>query len=82
MYPSMHWAGGCVSQHALGRGVSTGGFLPRGVSVQVGVCLYRGNVCPGGVAESACWDTHSPTSVNRITDACENIALPQLRCGR
>ena len=23
-----------------------------------------------------------PTPVNRITDACENIALPQLRCGR
>ena len=23
-----------------------------------------------------------PRPVNRITDACENITLPQLRCGR
>ena len=25
---------------------------------------------------------HPPSPVNRITDACENITLPQLRCGR
>ena len=53
----MHWAAGCVSQHALGRGVSAQG----GLSVQGGVCpgcLSRG--CQpggGGVCPSACWDT-------------------------
>ena len=26
------------------------------------------------------WKKHPP--LNRITDACENITLPQLRCGR
>ena len=26
--------------------------------------------------------TRDAPSVNRITDACENITLPQLRCGR
>ena len=37
MYPSMHWAGVCVSQHALGRGCFSqhalgGGGSPREVS--------------------------------------------------
>ena len=41
---------GYVSQHALGRGC-----LPRGMSVQ------------GGVCPSACWDT-PPSPVNRMTD--------------
>ena len=52
VYPSMHWAGGYVSQHALGRGClprevsSQGGCLPReGVCPEVGVC--PGGVCPG-----------------------------------
>ena len=62
VYPSMHWAGGCVSQHALGKGVCIpactgqgsvcpGGCLPRGVSAQGGVCpggcLPIGGVCLG-----------------------------------
>ena len=25
---------------------------------------------------------HPPPPVDRITDACENMTLPQLRCGR
>ena len=55
VYPSMHWAGGCIP--ACTR--------------QKGVCL--GGVCPG-------WcDRHPP--VNRMTDRCKNITLPQLRCG-
>ena len=32
------------------------------------------HACPLGHAR--------PLSVDRITDACENITLPQLRCGR
>ena len=58
VYPSMYWAGMCVSQHALGRGVSAQGVsaqgecLPKGVSAW-GVCLPRGRgVCPGGVYPS------------------------------
>ena len=62
VYPSMHWAEGCVSQHALERGVSarggglsahggrgclSSGCLPRGVSVQLGVC-------PDGVSAWGC----------------------------
>ena len=56
---------GCVSQLALGRGVSA-----QGVSAQGGVYW--------GLPESVC-HTHPP--VNRMTDACENITFPQLRCG-
>ena len=37
MYPRMQWGRGCVSQHAMGQGVSA----------QEGVCL--GCVFPGGV---------------------------------
>ena len=60
----------CVSQHELGRGC----LLRRGVSAR------EGGVCPGRSLPSVCWDTCLP--VNRMTDACENITLPQLRCGR
>ena len=31
---------------------------------------------------NACWDTTPSPFMNRITDDCENITLPQLRCGR
>ena len=44
-----------------------GGGLPRG-------CL------PGGV--SAGGEVSARPPVNRITDRCQNITLPQLRCGR
>ena len=44
--------------------MSARGVSAKGVSVMEG-CL-----------PSACWDT--PTPMNRITDACENITLPQL----
>ena len=64
--PSMHCAGVC---------------LARGVSSLGGVCLARGGclLCQGG-GIPACTEADPP--VNRITDACENITLPQLRCGR
>ena len=55
-YPSMHCMAGCVSQHALGRGVSAWGvsaqgvfawgYLPRGWLPWGGVCLWSG----GGVS--------------------------------
>ena len=64
--PSMHCAGG---------GVCLGG-----------VSALRG-VPASGAGEGcipACngADNPPPPTVNRITDTCKNIALPQLRCGR
>ena len=98
VYPSMHWAGGCIPactgqgvcipactgrgggvyQHALGRRVSIlacpGGCLPRGVSAKVGVSA-------GGVAAPPeTIGRHLP--MDRMTDRCKNVTLPQLRCGR
>ena len=43
------------------------------VSARGGVC-YRGGLLQGG--------SEVTPPVNRITDACKNITLPQLRCGR
>ena len=39
-----------------------------------------GQRTPSHVTYGACWDRDPP--VNRITDACKNITLPQLCCGR
>ena len=42
-----------------------------------------GVVCPGGVFPvRAGIHAPAPPPVNRITDAYENITLPQLRCAR
>ena len=69
-----------------------GGVVPGPMGVGVsgpGGCTWSGGVpgpggCLtwswGGVSQHALRQTHPP--VNRITDACENITLPQLRCGR
>ena len=81
--------GGCLPgmgvsvQERLPRGVSASGVSARGVSAR--------GVCPGGCLAEGCLpqcmlgytppETHTPL-VNRITDACENITFPQLRCGR
>ena len=55
------------------RGCLPGGVCPGDVFAQGGVCLEE--VClPGGVS--------ARHPLNRITDACENITLSQLRCGR
>ena len=57
------------SDHLLG-GLLSGGSAQEGcLSARRGVCLL------GGVCQ-----THPP--VNRMTDRCKNITLPQLRCGR
>ena len=57
------------------RTVRSSGAVEGGVSQHA----LGGGVCPGGCLPSACWDT---PPVDRMTDACKNITLPQLRCGR
>ena len=69
-----------------GRGVSAqgegcvcpgGGMSAQGVvSAGEGGCLPRGVYLPRGCLAD------TPHPVNRMTDRCKNITLPQLRCGR
>ena len=68
VYPSMHWAGGCIPACHAGGGVCTG----RGICTE-GRCLPRGCVAdtPPGPEAS--------TPLDRMTDACKNSTLPQLR---
>ena len=70
VYPSMHWVGGCVSQHALDRGVC--------------VCPsmhWAGGVCPGGCLPQCMLGYTHPLWTEWLTDACENITLLQLADG-
>ena len=62
---------GCLPK----RGVCLRGVSAWGVSAWGGICL--GVVCPGGgcLPRRVCLQ-------DRMTDACENIILPKLRCGR
>ena len=78
-YPSMHWAGGFVSQHALDRGVFAGEYLP-------------GSVCPGGCLPGGCLPLVPRGCVSQHamgqtppcgqTDTCENITFANFVCGR
>ena len=71
MYPSMHWAGGCLP------GVSAGGSVCWGSVCWWGVCLGvsaqgvlpRGCL-PGGVYRGV--SATPPAPLNRMTDDCEN----------
>ena len=78
------WSGGgvCLVQGVcLVRGCLVwGGVWSGGVPAPGGVCLVRGGLVWGG-GIPACTEA-DPPPVNRITHACENITLPQLRCGR
>ena len=78
VYPSMHWQG------VSAQGVSTWGCLPRGVCPEE--VSARGGVCQGGYLPRGVWQTPSlgPEAadippLNRMTDWCKNITLPQLR---
>ena len=82
----------CLGGKCLPGGVCWGGCFPRAVFAGVSAwgvfagrvlpkgCLLGTGVCPGGCLPRRGCLPHTP--VNRITDACENITLPQLRCGR
>ena len=74
-----------ISQHVLrwGGACSRGCLLLGGACSQGGACiLSQGGAClwSQGVCIQACNGADPP--VNRITDTCKNINLPQLRCGR
>ena len=76
------WLGGMGCLPGLGGclpGPGGGSLVPgEGITCLVpGGCLSG----PGGVVVSQHALRQTPP-VNRITDACENITLPQLRCGR
>ena len=60
--------GGCLARGCLPRGCLAGGVFAQG-----GV-----GVCPGGCLPGGACARHPP--VNRMTDTCENITLPQLHC--
>ena len=61
----MHWAGVCVSQHALGRGCVCLG-VPGGVCP--GGCLYGGS--PGGVCNGGL-SAQGSMSVWRVADTAQ-----------
>ena len=67
--------GGCLPG---GGCLPARGRLPAGgVFYLPGQCLPGGGgVCPGGCLAD------TPTPMDRMTDTCENITLPQLHCGR
>ena len=45
-------------------------------------CVQAAAVAVGGCLHQAPSPGADIPAVNRMTDACENITLPQLRCGR
>ena len=70
VYPSMHWAGVCVSQHALGKGCLPGGVCP-------GVGCLPGGRLPGGV--SAWGVSATPCEQNDRCLCKHNLATTTLR---
>ena len=84
------WSWGCVVQGVSGQGgvwFGEGDVCSGGV--WSGECLLQGGSASGGVSASrgvcgipAYTDADTPLPVDRITDACKNITLAQLRCGR
>ena len=75
--------GGCL---LLGGYLLPGGLVPGvsgpGGSGLGGVCYWGGLVPGDGIPACTEADPPPPPPVDRITDACKNITLAQLRCGR
>ena len=73
--------GGCLPRECVCPGGSAWGCLPRGVCPGVRGLPREWGVCLGDVSQHALRQTpHTP--VDRMTDRCKNITLPQLSCGR
>ena len=79
-----------VCWHVLPRGAlpgpGGGSLVPGGGLWSRGVCLvpvgWVSGPGGGGLASQYALRQTPPPHVNRITDACKNITLAQLRCGR
>ena len=71
--------GGCLLSGDLLLGGLLLGYLFWGVST-LGGCLLRGGYLLLGGGIPSCTEADPP--VDRITDACKNITLAQLRCSR
>ena len=82
------WSVGGVYLVPGGCTWSRGVYLVRGGVPGPGGCAWSGGVylVPGGGGSARYTppgpDQVHPPPVNRITDACKNITLAQLRCGR
>ena len=77
----LHPGGVCSLGGVCSRGVSALGVsAPGGCLLPGGVCCRGVSALGGGVSQHG--QRQTPPPVNRITHACENITLPQLRCGR
>ena len=73
---------GCVSQHALSMGACIPACTGQGGGVSAQGVSAQGGSAQGGLPQCIVHaGIHTPT-VDRMTDACENITLLQLRCGR
>ena len=72
----------CSSRLQGGGGGSAQRGLTRGVSSSWGVSSAWGYLHRGVSAQVVSGGCLPHPLVNRITDACEDITLPQLRCGR
>ena len=80
-YRPLRWPSAGSGGICPGGGVSVQGVsAQRGVSAQGGY-LPKEGCLPRGVSARGCLPDNPP-NVNRITDACENITLLQLCCGR
>ena len=87
--PSMLCAGGMGDGWCLLLGVpAPGGPAPGGVCDGIpasgGGVTALGDLLGGAVCDGipACTEADPPSPMNRSTHACENITLPQLRCGQ
>ena len=92
LVPGGTWSRGVPGQGGVpgpgGCTWSRGGYLVWGVYLVPGVCAWSRGVylVPGGYLAGPGGSGGVPGQVlppvDRITDACKNITLPQLRCGR
>ena len=68
-----------TAPRSISRGCACRVCVCRRGHVCWGACMHKGDVHVwGGVhAQGGMHATHAPLSVNRMTDVCENITLPQ-----
>ena len=70
------WSGGCLLQGGGGSLLLCGVSAPVGVYLLLGGCLLPGVVCFGGSVPGP-GGVYGTPPVNRMTNRCKNITLPQ-----